>query len=229
MIGAILLDIILLIIYPSITYAISYVGKLIFSNAYTQYNIINRPFILGDVFLLDIFGKYPSQVFSIYSALVSLLVLMVVPLFRFFTKPIVLWVVIISFINFISSMFFIFFANHFPYSMLDYIDLYMKTLVSIWLLIPWVLLTAFLPLPAKFWNKLIFILLADLYGIIFGCIRYIVYIFIFREFSYIFMAPVFFMLGPFFDFVFVVAFYSVFVSNLALKLKKDDSKWGWLY
>jgi hypothetical protein len=68
-----------------------------------------------------------------------------------------------------------------------------------------------------------------LYSIIFGSLRYIVYIFILREFSYLFMAIIFFMFGPFFDFVYIVSFYSVFVSNLAVKIQGDESKWGWLY
>lgn len=229
LICAVLLDVLILILYPSITYGISYVGRMIFSNAYTQYEIVNIPFILGDVFLLDIFGRYPSQEFAVYAALISLLIVVVVPLFSFFTQPIAIWVVLISFINLISSVFFVFFADYFPYSMLIYLDLYMKTLVSIWLIIPFILLLGFIPLPTNFFQKLKLIVLTVIYSIIFGCLRYIVFIFILREFSYLFMAILFFMFGPFFDFVYIVGFYSVFVSNLAVKIKGDETKWGWLY
>ena len=229
LICAILVDVIILIIYPSLTYSVSYVGKLIFSNSYTQYQIINMPFILGDVFLLDIFGKYPTQTFSIYAALFSLLIIVVVPLASFFTKPFAIWMILVSFINFVSSVFFIFFANYFPYSMVIYLDLYMKTMICVWLIIPYILLLGFIPLPTNFVQKLKIIFFSMLYSVIFGCVRYLVYIFILREFSYLFMAIIFFMFGPFFDFVYIVSFYSVFVSNLAEKIQGDESKWGWLY
>ena len=229
LICAILIDVIILITYPSITYAISYVGKMIFSNIYTQYQIINRPFILGDVYLLDIFGKYPNQTFSIYAALISLLIIVVIPLAAFFTKPVAIWLILVSFINLISSVFFIFFANYFPYSMVIYLDLYMKTMICVWLIIPYILLLGFIPLPTNFVQKLKVISFSMIYSIIFGCLRYLVYIFILREFSYLFMAIIFFMFGPFFDFIYIVSFYSVFVSNLAVKISGDDTKWGWLY
>jgi len=119
--------------------------------------------------------------------------------------------------------------RHLGYSMVIYLDLYMKTVVCIWLIIPYILLIGFIPLPINFLQKLGIILLTVTYSIIFGLLRYIVYIYILREFSYLFMAIIFFMFGPFFDFVYVVGFYSVFVSNLAVKIKGDETKWGWLY
>ncbi|MCF7815076.1 MAG: hypothetical protein K9N09_11415 [Candidatus Cloacimonetes bacterium] len=187
------------------------------------------PFILGDVFLLDIYGSYPTQTFAVYSALISLLVIVVTPLVRFLTQPMVIWLVLVSFIHFVSSVFFIFWANYFPYSMVIYLDLYMKTLICIWLIIPYILVIGFIPLPTNFIQKLGVILLSVGYSIIFGLLRYITFIYFLREFSYLFMAIIFFMFGPFFDFVYVVSFYSVFVSKIAVKLKGDDTKWGWLY
>ncbi len=187
------------------------------------------PFILGDVFLLDIFGRYPTQTFSVYAALISLLIIVITPLISFLTKPFAIWLVLVSFINFISGVFFVFFADYFPYSMVIYLDLYMKTVICIWLIIPYILLLGFIPLPTNLIQKLGIILLTVLYSIVFGLLRYLVYIYILREFSYLFMAIIFFMFGPFFDFVYIVGFYSVFVSNLAIKIRGDETKWGWLY
>ena len=226
---AVILNLIILIIYPSITYYVSYIGKIIFSNSQVQYEIVNSPFILGDVYILDIFGRYPSLIFSIYSALISIVLIILMPLLKFINKPISIWLTLILFINLVSSVFFIFFADYFPYSMWIYLDLYIKTEIGIWLIIPYVLIFAFVPLPENFISKLNLVIITLFYSILFGCIRYLVFIFFLREFSYIFMSVLFFIFGPFFNFIYIIRFYSVFVSRLALKLQGDDSKWGWLY
>ena len=226
---AVILNLIILFIYPSITYFISYIGKIIFSNSIEQYEILNSPFILGDVYILDIFGRYPSLTFSIYSALSSMVLIILMPLLKFINKPISIWLTLIFLINLISSLFFIFFSDFFPYSMWIYLDLYIKTEICIWLIIPYLLIFAFLPLPANFFSKLKLVVVSLIYSIIFGSIRYIVFIFILREYSYIFMAVVFFIFGPFFNFIYIISFYSLFVSRLAVKLKGDVNKWGWLF
>lgn len=226
---SIIISLIILKSYPALTYYASYLGSLIFSNARVQYEIIASSFIFGDIYILDIFGRYPSLVFSIYAGLISLFLIILLPLLKFISKPVFIWFTLIFSINLVSSIFFIFFADYFPYTLWNYLELYLKTEICIWLIIPYILIFAFLPLPANFISKLLLVLKTLLYTIIFSFARYIIFIFILREFSYLYLAMLSFIFGPFLNYIFIIRFYSIFVSKLAARLQGDESKWAWLY
>ena len=207
----------------------SFIAKLIFSNTSIHYEIAKSSFIIGDLYILDIFGYYPSFILSIYSALISAGLIIVVPMLKFINKPTSIWLNLVFIINLISSIYFIFFSEYFTYSMWSFLEIYWKTEIYIWLIIPYFLIIGFIPLPAEFLTKLKYVFITLVYAIIFSCIRYIAIIYILREFSYIYMAVLFFMFGPFFDLIYIVSFYSVFVNKISKKLRKDNSKWEWLY
>ena len=191
--------------------------------------IINTKFMYRHVYLLDLPGKYPSSFFSLISAVISLLTMFIVPKIKFITRPLTMWIVIISFINFVSSLFFIFFPDRFPYDVAIFSELYIKTEVSIWLLIPLVMTMGFLPLPSNMIKKIVIVASTLCYSIIFGCIRYIVFLYSLAKFSYLFMPLMFFIFGPLIDFIYMVGIYAYYVNIVSNQVKKDMKVWDWLF
>ena len=58
--------------------------------------------------------------------------------------------------------------------------------------------------------------------------RYAVFLWMLDRFSVLYMAVMFFALGPFADFVYVVSIYSLYLNRLALRLKRSPETWQWL-
>jgi hypothetical protein len=228
-IAMILFDIVILLLYPDITLLMNKFAKIILSPFYQNMKIISEPFILNDVYLLDITGKYPSFNFSVITAVVSSVVILIVAVQKFIIRSVSIWLIFISVITLISALYFVFFAKYFPYSMRVFLDLYVKTIVCIWLTIPVIMIFALAPFPMNLFKKLLSILFVLLWSMLFGILRYVVFIFILRKLSYIFMADLYFVLGPFLDFIYIVGIFSFIISKLADKLHGNEEKWHWLF
>lgn len=190
---------------------------------------VYKPFIHDSVSILTIPGRYPSQVLSVIVAIISATVIFLAYSKKKAIEPKMVWLIFIFFITLISSLFFIFFTGYFPYDVEFFSEMYIKTEVGIWLTIPLILTIALLPFPLEWFKKLTVILLTLAYSFVFACVRYIVFLYLLRTTSYLFMALMFFMLGPFLDFLYIVSSYSLCITKLAVKTKKDITLWNWLY
>ena len=64
---------------------------------------------------------------------------------------------------------------------------------------------------------------------LYGVVRYVIYMVIIAEGTYIFMAVLFFVFGIMFDFLILVAVYSVYiyVAGFRYKNKKRGDMWQW--
>jgi hypothetical protein len=229
LISLIIFDLALLYFYPDITLQMNKFAQIILSPFYQSMKVIPEPFIMGDVYLLDITGKYPGFNFSVITAIISLIVIIIMAFQKIIIKSVSIWIIFISIITLISALYFVFFARYFPYSMRIFLDLYVKTVVSIWLTIPIIMTLAFAPFPLNFFTKLFSILFVLLWSMIFGILRYVVFIFVLRKLSYIFMADLYFVFGPFLDFIYIVGIFAFIISKLADKLHGDEEKWLWLF
>ena len=174
LIAVVLFDLLILLFHPKITYYINKAAAYILSPFYHNVKIISSHFLFGEVHLLDVSGRFPSMDFSISVAIVSTIIIIILLFQRFIAKPYTIWMIFTFSIILISSLFFILFSKHFPYSMRIFLDLYMKTIICIWLILPWIVILAFSPLPVKYPFKLSFILFLLVYSIIFAASRYIV-------------------------------------------------------
>lgn len=225
-------DFIIILAYPELTHLMSLTAKYFFSYSIpgVPTEIIDTKFIYRHVYMLDLPGKYPSALFSFISAAISLGTVFIVPKMKFITKPLTMWIVLISFINFVSSLFFMFFPDRFPYDVAIFSELYIKTEVSIWLLIPLIMTMALMFLPSNIGQKIGIVTSTLCYSIIFGCIRYIIFLYILTKFSYLFMVLMFFIFGPLVDFIYMVGIYAYYVNVVSNKVKKRDTKiWNWLF
>jgi hypothetical protein len=224
------LSIIILLIYPVITAQMSLFTYNFLLPYYSPDSIflIEKTFILGNVSIVTVPGSYPSVLTCLLNFIVCLCMIFLLPkskIGRNFAIIAVFW----ALINLTSVIFFSVIPYEFPYTVEDYSELYVKSEVSMWFFIPFILGIAFLPLPSSFIPKIGIIIFTAVYSIIFGTLRYIVFLFIVSNFSVLYMAILFFSFGPLIDFVYIVGIYSYYTYFLAKKLKGDDSIWKWLY
>ena len=227
---AIPLSLIILLIYPEITAQISLFTYKLLSPYYSPDSIFlfEKSFLIGNVSIVTVPGSYPSVLVCLMNFIVCLTMIFLLPktkIGRNFAIIAVFW----ALINLSSVLFFTVTPFEFPYIVEDYSELYVKSEVSMWLFIPFILGIAFLPLPSSFIPKILIIVFTAVYSIIFGTLRYIVFLFIVSKFSVLYMAILFFAFGPLIDFVYIVGIYCYYTYYLAKKLKGDDSIWKWLY
>jgi hypothetical protein len=113
--------------------------------------------------------------------------------------------------------------------MLKFSELYITTEVGMWFFVPVIMGIALLPIPAGIFSKFVILFLTLLYSMIFGIVRYIVFLFIIAKLSYLFMPVLYFSLGPLVDFIYIVGIYSFYVSKVAENIAQDCKVWKWVF
>jgi len=88
---------------------------------------------------------------------------------------------------------------------------------------------AVLPLPSSLVSKCVTLGITFCYSLVFGTLRYAVFLFVLTKASLLYMAVLFFVLGPLVDFVYIVGIYGVHVTRLAKKMRGDYASWKWSY
>ncbi len=179
--------------------------------------------------ILDAAGAFPSKMLSVVSFVVWMLVVLIMPHLRRIPKVIVVYVVFLGLMNTASAAFFVFVPHLFPYDISDFSLLYMGTQFGMWLLMPVVLGVALAPLRRPVFEKWTVVVLTVVYAVVFGAVRYAAFLYLLREISVLYMAALFFALGPLIDFVYVVAIYSIYVNFIALKVRNNPETWRWLF
>lgn len=186
------------------------------------------PFLIKSVPVLDTPAVFPSSQFAMVNLIVALLIVLFLPLVRFIPRPLTVYVVFVSLLNVCSAVFFLLVPERFPYDIFAFSSLYMKLALGLWLLLPILLAVVLNPLPGRTIGKFTVTSLTLVYSILFATVRYAVFVYLMTRFSVLYMAAMFFTLGPFADFVYVVSIYSIYLNLLALKLKKQPEAWQWL-
>jgi hypothetical protein len=224
------LSLVVFFFYPEITKQMCLTTKAIIAPSFQPdtIQIASYPHIFGDAYFISLPGRFPSVLFSLINALVSLVFLALLSNIHRM-KPLVIFGVVVSSITLISSLFFIFVSEVFPYQASDYSDLYIIQQISIWFFVPIIMGLSALPLPSSLLSKIVTMLATCVYSLIFGTIRYIVFLFIVGKISMLYMALLFFVFGPLLDFLYIVAIYSVYTTRLAIKIKGDFTLWKWSY
>lgn len=145
-------------------------------------------------------------------------------------RPISIFMTIMLVIHIINCIYFIFAANYFPYTAFQYSNLYMKQQIGIWLtfIVMMGLVTALQGTKVLVYNILAFVSVM-LYSFAFGFVRYILFLYVIEEFSIIYMALMFFALGPFFDFLYLVGIYGFFMNKVicVYESAKGKGEWKW--
>jgi hypothetical protein len=224
------LSLLILFAYPTITHHMSLAAQSVLSHYYPtgSINVLKKTFLLGDISFLDIDGTYPTALLSLINFIVSLYLVIYLPTVKR-DKNIAIYLLFLAAINLVSALFFTISPSEFPYTASEFSEFYIKSEISMWLFIPFILGLAVLLLPSRFFSKLMLILFAVVYSVVFGTLRYIIFLFIVSKFSVIYMALLFFAFGPLIDFIYIVGIYSYYGNRLAKTLKNNDSVWKWSY
>lgn len=173
---------------------------------------------------------YPKLPFVLANLAVCLLIIAVLMTGKRKGKPVALYMLLAAFIHTVNCIYFIFATNHFPYSIEQFSDLYIKQQIGIWL--TFILLagivTAFLGGRGYIYKALGFFAIIA-YSLLFGGVRYVVFLYLLYRFSLLYMALMFFVFGPLFDFLYFVSVYSFLVNKLVTVYdsSKGREEWRW--
>lgn len=219
-------EVFVLLFYKDITLFMCKMIGLYFSK-FSDVKILNIDGILKNLYIVDLVGKFPSYSYSFVVLVFSIFALFLVRLIK--TKPIQLWIIYILSLVIVSSLFFIMFPSKFPYDIKTFSELYMNTQIGIWLTSPVIISMAITPIPSSLFSKFLVVLLTFAYSLLFGVLRYYVFIYILVKFSYLFAPVIYFVLGPLIDFAYIVGIYSLYTGIIARRLKENREAWRWLF
>jgi len=207
------ISIAILFLYPDITFLMNWFARSVLLSSFPSIDIkiIEEPYMFSKVYILDLPGKYPSPLLSFCLFLFSLVSIFFIPKTKI-SGPIVAWIIFASFINLLSSIYFILMPFIFPYDIKNFSELYVKTEVSIWLFVPIIMGMTLMLLTSNILPKFFIVAITVLYSLIFSILRYTVFLYVLKKFSYIFMPLLFFFFGPLMDFVYIVGAYSLYAS-----------------
>ncbi|MDP8223310.1 MAG: hypothetical protein P9L99_08125 [Candidatus Lernaella stagnicola] len=224
-----LLDIVIFIFYPDIVdYLTLKVRNVLVTLGYYP-TIFHWKMLWRPIAALDMPTVYPSPLFSVGMLIFSTLLIVVVIAVSRFPRLFAAFLTFLSIVNGVSAAFFILTPMEFPYTIGDFCMLYIGTEVGLWILIPVILAIALYSTPTTLASKVLFIVFNVAYSIIFGTVRYLVFLSAMQDHSVLFMAEFYFIFGPLFDFVYVVGFYTLYVSNLSELIQHSFRRWKWLY
>lgn len=186
--------------------------------------------ILGTMEFVEMPTVYPQIGFSILNFLVVLFLVIFCCTGSRKGRPVSIFMTIMFVIHIINCIYFIFAANYFPYTAFQYSNLYVKQQIGIWLtfIVMMGLVTALQGTKVLLYKVLAFFSVLA-YSFLFGFVRYILFLYIIQEFSIIYMALMFFALGPFFDFLYLVGIYGFFMNKVinVYESAKGKGEWKW--
>lgn len=187
------------------------------------------PLFFNQISIVNASGLFPSRSLLFWVAVLSIITWIVAVIIKRIPLPIRLGIKVLGFLNLAGCIYFWIWGKHFPYVVRDFSILYLGAEIGMWIAIPLMLMFALLPIPVPVWKKTLLVIFTLLYTYVFGFIRYALFIYILAKFSYLWMAFLYFILGVFFDFAFMIAFYSYFISIVSDSIFQKQRIWRWLY
>lgn len=186
---------------------------------------------ISQINLVEMPTVYPDTLHILINIIVLLLLILFACTGGRKGKPLSIFLLIVMVIHMINCIYFLFAENYFPYSVYQYSDLYMKQQIGIWLV--FIILSGctigFMGRKGLLYKAATF-LGTILYSLAFGIIRYVLFLYLLEKFSILYMAMMFFVLGPFFDFLYLVGIYALFINKMVSiydSSEKGREEWMW--
>ncbi len=195
------------------------------------FNIVTIPFAkLGNINYVDLPTIYPNQNLIMINLIVCLVILVLVTIRKLKSKPLAIYLFINATIQLINCIYFAFATNDFPMRAAVYSKMYIQQQVGIW--IAFVVLAGFCTAfvgDREYIYKMLTVLAILAYSIVFGAVRYIVFMFILEQYSFFYTALMYFVVGPLLDFMYFVTIYAFFINKMINKLDsaKERGNWEW--
>ncbi len=216
--------------YPTITSALSNWGAAILRATTNSPVVIQSvKFIpgLGEASFISIETTSPSFTLSLINAIVSVFFILLTSQINRNNRPLMIYLSIGLFVHLVSSLFFMFAPDHFPYTIGDYSRLYVLQQIGTWMTITFITgLATNLILPSGGYKYAAFFVTV-LFSFVFGCVRYVVYLYLLYRFSVLYMAALFFIFGVLYDFLGMIAIYAIFVRGVSYKMSSSSGRGSW--
>ncbi|MBE5878710.1 MAG: hypothetical protein E7288_01885 [Lachnospiraceae bacterium] len=229
------LPVILLLLFfmDELTALITDFGVMVLSSVIPREDIVVKVTdyaFLHEMHYIDLPMHNPGMWMIVGNLIVCLLTLILLRVFKRTGRPLAIYATFAIMIHIVSCAFFAFAAKYFPYTMADYSELYMKQQIGIW--ITFALLAGLVVsfMGAKHYGlKAFTFYFIMLYALVFGTIRYVLFLYLLHQFSALYMALLFFVVGPTFDFSYFVIIYAFFVNKTIRNSESGESKeiWKW--
>lgn len=202
--------------------------KVFFKAEATMERNNSLPF-LGPIFYVDHIGTNPKFTMSLILFMVVLFLLIIIlQTFKKY-KPFMIYLAIFFSILLISDVYFVLWGDKFPYTLGSYANIYMLQQAVMWAAIALVSIVSISILPGIHGSTLLSFWGIMLYAVVYGSVRYIVFVVFLYWATNVFMAPIYFMCGIFLDFMYVVAIYAICARKISKKFsrKKEMGAWKW--
>lgn len=220
------------IFYPEITLALCQIAQGVLAPHFPAdaLHIAEDQFLpfLANYSYLQLPSTFPSFLFCLVNAVICLILLILLPRIET-AKPIMIFLMMVAFVHLTSTLFFLFIPERFPYVLSEYSRLYILQQISICFFIPLLMGLAVMPLPSSLLSRCLVVWATYFYSLIFGTLRYIAFLYLLDVSSLLYMAVLYFIMGPLIDFIYVVGIYSECVARVANKMKGDFKSWNWQY
>lgn len=185
---------------------------------------------LGTIQYVELPTTYPEFSTVCFNLVLCFGVFLLMELLKKTGKPLGVFLLYTLVVHVVNCVFFVYGGKEFPYTIGEYSNLYIQQQIGIWIMfiILASLVVGFMGKNAYGYKLLSFAGIM-LYSIIYGMIRYIVFLFLLHKFSVLYMALLFFVIGPLFDFSYFVAIYAIFVNKIIKEYEfgKKKGEWKW--
>lgn len=195
------------------------------------FTIVSTNFALfSNVRYIDLPMVYPSDRAVVVNLLVCLAIVIMCSIKKWKSKPMAIYLFINGSICLVNSIYFFFAKNEFPMKAVTYSDLYMKQQAGLW--VAFILLAGFSTVfvgNTKFFLKGMTVISVLLYSFLFGTARYILFLYIIEKYSILYVAVMYFVVGPVIDFMYFVIIYAFFINKMVktLDFSQERSSWEW--
>jgi hypothetical protein len=188
-------------------------------------SVITPYALFGNVSLTVLMGSYPTPTYCVGLALASILGMVTLMNIHRIPRSVSVYASFVLLITLVSALYFLFIPERFPYTIEKFSDLYIKTELGVWCSIPLILAMSLLILPSSLPERMTVIALTLLYSLVFGLVRYIIFLYILGHYSYVYMASMFIAFDPPLDTIYVVGMYSFYMSFMSKHYRKDSDIW----
>lgn len=219
-----------LFFYPTITISLSSWGAAILrATTKTVVSIESVRFIpgLGEASFISIEGTTPTFTHSLVNAIISVFFILLSTQINRNNRPLMIYLSMGLFVHLVSSLFFLVIPDLFPYTIQDYSRLYILQQIGTWMTITVISgLATNLVLPTGGYKYAAFIVTV-LFSFIFGCVRYVIYLYLLYRFTVLYMAALYFIFGVLYDFLGMIAIYAIFVRGASYRMSSNAGKGEW--
>lgn len=186
--------------------------------------------LFGKISYLSSGTVYPGIQVSLINAAISFAGILLLSGLPWKGRPLAIYLIFAGSVHFVNSLWFVFGGKYFPYTLTIYSKLYILQEIGIWVMffVMTVVVTGIMGDRGLLY-KLLTLAAVMLYSIVFGTVRYLVFVYLLYRFSLIYMALFYFMIGPMFDFLYLVMIYAMFINRM-IRLydsRKGREVWKW--